>query len=253
MPGYDVLTHLDSPKYAGSLDVICDRARAVGVRRWCIAGANPERWRHVRSTAHATQAQWAVGVHPWWSADASAQQLAEWMQTLDQLDPPAVGEIGLDHLRGPSPAQRSRQIQALRTQLAWARERDRPVILHCVRALPELLHLLQRDGLPKRGGLLHAWSGPADLVAAYLDVGLHISFGPGLLRNSAHKIRASAREVPAHRLLLETDCPDQPIRDVAITGPEHLMHVARAITSCTGATAEQVLQRADTAAQALLR
>jgi TatD DNase family protein len=84
------------------------------------------------------------------------------------------------------------------------------VILHIVKAHGRALEILRADGVPTAGGMLHSYSGSADLVPDYVALGLHLSFSGSLSCLRPSRAARMARAVPDDRLLVETDCPDQP-------------------------------------------
>ena len=83
--------------------------------------------------------------------------------------------------------------------LAVARERDLPVVLHVLRAHASALDILRADGLPRAGGVLHSCSAPADQVREYLKLGLHISFAGSVCNSNAKKVHEAARAQPRQR------------------------------------------------------
>lgn len=200
---YDAHSHLDSPDLADSLDARLAAARAAGVTGWCIAAADPADWDRVVSTARRTGGHFTLGVHPWFSA----RHAADIDTVLAGLDahstPDGLGEIGLDRLSDGWPAA---QTVVARAQLALARQRELPVVLHCVRAHGALLDLLERDGVPDAGGMIHGFTGAPELARRYVRLGLHVSFGHRV--EGSQKSRAAAASIPRDRLLLETDAPE---------------------------------------------
>lgn len=157
-----------------------------------------------------------------------------------------MGECGLDWYRTRDTAGRQRQRRAFRAQLALARERDLPVVVHCVRAYGVLLEICERDGVPSAGGMIHAWTGAPELVPRALRLGLHLSFGPVVF--VARRARAAVAEVPDARLLVETDCPDQAPPGHGRGEPADLVPVAAEVARLRGTEPEAVL--ASTAANA---
>lgn len=174
-----------------------ERARAVGVERLLIPATHPATWARTRACAAEHGVEFALGVHPWFLAPVPDD-------FGDQLDGAwGVGECGLDRVRGDLDAQRP----VLRAQLEVAVDRDLPVILHCVRAHRELIQELERfQGVR---GILHSYSGPVELIARYADCGLSFGFGGAVTWPEARKVHARVRAVPADRLCLESDGPDQ--------------------------------------------
>src|SRR6478609_11762996 len=128
MPLADAHTHLDFPEFDPDREQTVDRARAAGVGWWVICGSRHERWDDTERIAAETGGVAVLGVHPWSGAELDEAALAPILADLRARDLRAVGEIGLDTLHGGWADQR----RALRDQLAIARERDVPVVLHCV-------------------------------------------------------------------------------------------------------------------------
>jgi TatD DNase family protein len=156
--------------------------------------------------------------------------------------PHALGEIGLDALGDAHKQSLPRQEAAFRTQLALARERDLPLVLHILRAHDRALRILTRDGVPRRGGVVHSYSGARDLVPRYLALGLHLSFAGPVASPAALRVHEAARAVPGERLLCETDAPFQtplPHRP-ADNEPAFLPAIASALATIRGEAADDV-------------
>lgn len=204
----DAHTHLDDPRFDDDREAVVARARAAGVGGFVVAGSDPGRWSRLREVAEAWGQPWTLGVHPWWLAGLTPDQAWARVHELAGLPTPwGIGETGLDHLRARTDDARALQAEVFRAHLALARERDVPVVLHVVRATPQALRLLEADGLPAAGGMVHAWSGAADQIRRAVRLGLHVSFSASFVRSE--RIRAALLATPANRLLLETDAPDQ--------------------------------------------
>lgn len=149
----------------------------------------------------------AYGIHPWY-AHAAADGWADRLHALLAAQPLAwVGECGLDGLRASAPPLDVQQ-RVCAQQLRIARALGRPVNLHCVKAWPELVALLDQwyvsDGpMPF---VVHAFAGPHQYIRALADRGACFTFGPLAARPGARRARARAAAIPPDRLLLETDC-----------------------------------------------
>jgi len=240
MGGYDAHTHLDFPGLSADAP---DRARALGIDGWCIAAADPCHWSRVVQTAERTGAHLALGVHPWF-ADANIHRIEPLLAECIANSPlDALGELGLD--RG-YPGLDSTQPAVARAQLALARDRDLPVVLHCVGAHGALLTLLKADGLPSRGGLLHGFIGAPELARRYTELGLHISFGPRSLRSP--RTLAAFQDTDPSLRLLETDAPDGAPEPAALLGlaeqlTAHIAPSTAALLAQTGANARTLFPR----------
>ncbi len=247
-------THLEDPRYEGMLSQVIARSEAVGVRKWLCCGVWPEGWARQRaiSDQYGAGVLLCYGVHPWWVARRSQQEVRGALEELRDWVAGArgVGEIGLDF----SPRfkdSRERQIEAFRKQLMLARELDLPVVLHLVRAHGEAVRLLQEIGPPRAGGLVHGFSGSAEISKVYLKMGLFISVGGAVTREGYHSLKNALRSVPSEKLVLETDAPDQPPEGWAeqLNEPASLIRIARVVAEkrAKGESAEQLLERSSRA------
>ena len=224
---FDAHTHLDFPALDPLRDAVVKDARVAGISGWVIAATEPKHWDRVIRIARETGGTPLLGIHPWWAQEYSTEQLQSHLAALSNRCPRhGLGEIGLDYVRARPGEERDQQMRVFRAQLALAREIDRPVAIHCVRAHSDLLHTLKTDGLPKAGGMLHGWSGGPQYVASALALGLFISFGPSLLNPKRRKVRESALLVPTARTCLETDSPDQPLNGKTLGTLQDLHAVA---------------------------
>lgn len=207
---FDAHCHLDLCAPERDPADVWARARAAGVWGCVVAGVDPEGW--ARQAALQLPEVWCTyGLHPWTVAASDESALPALLDALaaalaSSPAPVGLGELGLDHGRRGPPSTRPLQERAFRAQLAMARERDLPVVLHVVGAYGKLLELLARDGLPAAGGMIHRYSGPAELVPDLVATGLHLSFSPAILH--VPRLIPALRRVPDGRLLLETDAPD---------------------------------------------
>lgn len=251
--GFDSHTHLDFPEFDADRGAVVERARASGVETWVIAGSDHDDWDRTIRIAAETGGIPILGVHPWSAAGMTADDLAPLLQELSRRAIPGIGEIGLDALHAKDAVRRAQQRDAFRAQLAVARDRDLPVAIHCVRAYPEIVILLEKDGLPRAGGVMHAWSGPAELIDRVLALGLHVSFAPLVLRERARKARESVPRVPLERLLIETDCPNMMAIGATRGEPSHLVDVAEEVARLRGQDTLAVWNAASANARRLWR
>jgi TatD DNase family protein len=97
----------------------------------------------------------------------------------------------------------------LRPQLDLAVELGLPVIIHCRNAaepmLSELRERAERGACP--AGVMHCWGGTPQEMEGFLEIGMRISFSGTVTFPKAHDTHECARQVPADRFLIETDCP----------------------------------------------
>lgn len=181
--------------------------RAAGLSGAVVNGTRVGDWAEVAAFCH--DHPWtrpAYGIHPWHAA-SRPDNWEEKLHALLMAAPEAsVGEIGIDHwVEGHDPAD---QLVFFLRQLDIAREHGRPATVHCVRAWEPLRQALRKHPMPEAGFLLHAYSGPENLIPFFAERGAFFSFSPSFLAERRKSRREAFRLMPQERILLETDAPD---------------------------------------------
>jgi TatD DNase family protein len=179
----------------------------LGIRGAVVNGTREDDWDGVASLAAATP--WVIpsfGLHPWHVNARTPAWRERLTHFLDTHPGAGIGEIGLDRwIEGNDPVA---QAECFRCQLALATERNLPATIHCIRAWSALWDIIREGATPARGFLLHAYGGPAEMVAGFHAHGAHFSFSPSFLHGRKTAQREIFRHLPADRLLVETDAPD---------------------------------------------
>jgi TatD DNase family protein len=198
---------IDTHAHLDALDddpaAVVSRARQAGVTRILTIGTE-----QAVALADAHDGVYAVvGIHPHEAGEEHDLELVRAL--LGHPKAVALGEIGLDHYRDYAP--RAAQQRLFEQQLELARERGKPVVIHTRAADEETAATLGSfDGTV----VLHCFSSP-HLLPAALDRGWYVSFAGNVTYKNAVDLRLAATQVPAERLLAETDCPylaPQPVR-----------------------------------------
>ncbi|MDT0500392.1 MULTISPECIES: TatD family hydrolase [unclassified Halomonas] len=210
-PLVDIGANLTHDSFARDLPAVLRRAQAANVTTLILTGTDREHAEQAIAMArqhagkglalHAT-----AGVHP---HDASRwdDDLATAMGELHrQTEVVAVGECGLDFNRNFStPAEQERALEA---QLELAAENGKPLFLHerdAGQRMREILHAW-RDEITD--AVVHCFTADRATLFGYLDLDLHIGLTGWLCdERRGHHLRELVTEVPAARLMLETDCP----------------------------------------------
>lgn len=151
----------------------------------------------------------AVGLHP---EDAANYEYSSINSILDEIKKLAehekviaLGEIGLDyHWDTPHDLQK----EVFDAQLSMAKELKLPVIIHNRDAHGDTFDMLKAH--PDVIGVMHSYSGSAEMVREYTRRGWYISFAGPVSYKTAEKVRDACRSVPSDRILIETDCPYLP-------------------------------------------
>ncbi len=153
---------------------------------------------------------YTVGIHPWESHRPNVYEyLKQVEKILDSKQVIGLGEVGLDKLRG---AGLGVQLELFSLQVELAQLKGKPIIVHCVRALDELIALRKRYP-EKPSWAVHGFSGSPQLAGQLLNAGFYLSVGAALLKGSG-KIRETLPHIPLNRLFLETDDSGVDIRSI---------------------------------------
>lgn len=161
-----------------------------------------------------------VGIHPWDTAseETVARQLAIMPELLRDSRVVAVGETGIDTLRGASPEEQAR-VMALQVSLAG--ELGLPVVIHAVRSLDRIINLYDRLK-PSTPWAIHGINGRAETIKRLAKRGIYMSAGP----RTTHE---TTTLIPSTLLLIETDA--EPNKTFSIDEVAERIAQARGTTS----------------------
>ena len=194
----DTHCHLDVDAFDDDRDAMLARAAAAGVVGMLVPAIRPRTWAAVveLGRAHAAAGvRIALGIHPQivpaLDADEVPADLAGAIAAaVEASGAVAVGECGLDGATG----ELARQEAILRAHVRAARAVKRPLVIHILRAHDLAPRVLREERVHEVGGVLHSYSGGAELVPIYADLGLEFSFaGPITYPNARRPIEAGAR------------------------------------------------------------
>jgi TatD DNase family protein len=235
---------IDTHAHLDALDddpaVVVARAAEAGVGRILTVGTTPAGCRRALELADAHDGVFAIlGIHPHEAGGATDADVAEVRELLDHPKAVAVGETGLDWFRDYAP--RDAQHRLFAQMLAIAAELQKPAVIHTRAADADTLDVLQSfDGRV----VLHCFSSP-HLLEPAVERGWYVSFAGNATFPKAVDLRLAATQVPAARILAETDCPylaPQPMRGRP-NEPAYVVHTLAALAQARGEEPEQ-LERA---------
>ncbi len=147
---------------------------------------------------------YSVGIHPWHTDTITDDDLTQLRQTAQHQQVVAIGETGLDSLRG---APLGRQTEIFERHLLLAQELGKPVIIHSVRTSQQVVQCCRRLGITMRCAI-HGMRGNERVAQTLIDAGFYLSFGPRFNP-------AAVLATPHDRLLIETDDTGMTIAQVA--------------------------------------
>lgn len=252
----DIGANLTHPAFREDLPEVLARARQAGVTAIVATGTSVAESVNALKTSNAyPETVYATaGVHPHHARECDETTMAALRVLAQQPRVVAIGECGLDFNRNYSP--HADQEKWFAAQLELAIEMNKPLFLHSRDAFPRFGDILNSylDRLPP--AVAHCFTGNKIELKAYLDLGLYIGITGWICdeRRGAHLLEL-VRDIPADRLMLETDSPYLTPRDLRPqprarrNEPAHLPHILRTIARALGKPPEQVA--ADTTRNAL--
>lgn len=199
--------HLNYDGLAERQEEVLASARARGVTGFLNISTRQDEWSAVVGAAERHPDVWAsVGVHPH-EADSHPDLGAAAL--IDASAHPrviAIGECGLDYYYDKS--DRAAQRERFLAHIDAARETGLPLVVHTRDAEDDTAEMLARE-VAKGGvtGVLHCFTGTANLAHKALDLGFYISISGIVTFKNAKELQETAKIVPQDRLLVETDSP----------------------------------------------
>ncbi len=199
--------HLDFPDFAAELDQVVARAAAAGVGTMVTISTRIRQFDAVKRVAERFDNVYcSVGTHPHHAHEELDVTAADIVRLTQHPKVVAIGEAGLDYHYDNSP--REAQAAGLRTHIAAARETGLPLVIHAREADADLAAILKEE--TEKGAfpaVLHCFSSGRHLAEAGLALGHYVSFSGIITFKNAQDIRDLARDLPADRILVETDAP----------------------------------------------
>lgn len=239
---FDTHAHLNDRAFKNDIEGVLTRAADAGVDRVICPGYDLTSSRKAVEIAGKYDNVWAaVGIHPHDAKSLTDEAMAEIRMLAAKPKVIAIGEIGLDFYRDLSP--RAVQEQALRSQLRLAKQLGLPVIVHDREAGADILRVIEDEGPPDAGGVMHCFSGDLDQAERVLALGFYLGFAGPVTFGKSRNLREAARSIPIGRLLIETDSPyltPEPYRGRRTNEPAFVRVVAEKVAEVRGVDLEEI-------------
>jgi len=236
----DIGINLTHDSYDADRDAVLARARSAGVVQLIVTGSSLAGTRRALelARAHPRRLFATAGVHPHHANELTPERASELEGLAGAAEVVAVGECGLDYFRNFAP--REAQRRAFHRQLELATRVGKPVFLHQRDAHEDFVAILREHAAAWRG-VAHCFTGAATELDCYLELGLAIGITGWICdeRRGAH-LAALMPQIPAQRLLLETDGPYLLPRDLKPrpasrrNEPAYLPHIAAVVARARG-------------------
>jgi TatD DNase family protein len=243
----DIGANLTHPAFHGDLPEVLARALSAGVIRIVVTGTSVQESTAALalSKAHPETIYTTAGVHPHHARECNDSTIPALRVLAQQPRVVAIGECGLDFNRNYSP--HPDQEKWFVAQLELAIELKKPLFLHSRDAFPKFSELIRAHKKEMPKAVAHCFTGEKAELHAYLDLGLYIGITGWICdeRRGKHLLEL-AKDIPADRLMLETDSPYLTPRDLhpqpkaRRNEPAHLPHILRTVARSLGKPVEQV-------------
>lgn len=203
---FDSHAHLTDERLGSEVEEVLRRAQAAGVVGCVTIATGPgdaEAARRIAAGSHPVRVWPTAGIHPHEARNATPEVLAAVEMQAAEPDVVAVGETGLDYHYDHSP--RDAQREAFRAQLEIAERVGKPLVVHTRECDEDATAIVRERGARVRG-VLHCFTGGAELLRAALAAGWYVSFA-GIITFTSYRDAEPVRAVPEDRILVETDSP----------------------------------------------
>jgi len=238
---FDTHVHLNDDQYAEDLEDTIARAKNAGVEYMVVVGFDRKTIQRALEIISEHEFIYAsVGWHPVDAIDMTEEDLIWLEEVAAHPKVVALGEMGLDYHWDKSPKEIQKDV--FRKQIRLAKKINMPIIIHNRDATQDIIQILQEEHAEEVGGIMHCFSGSAEVAKQCMDLNFYISLGGPVTFKNAKKPKEVAIQVPLARLLIETDCPylaPHPYRGKR-NEPSYVRLVAEQIADLKGISLEEV-------------
>ena len=234
--------HLDFPDFADDLDGIVARAEAAGVGRIVTISTRVRKLDGLLAiTERFPNVYCSVGTHPHHADEEDGISAQELIEATRHPKVVALGEAGLDYFyKNGSPEAQAR---GFRAHIAAARATGLPLVIHTREADEDCQRILEDEiGKGAFKAVLHCYTGGRKLAMRAIELGLSISFTGIITFKNSQSLRDLAAELPADRLMVETDAPYlAPGKHRGKRNePSFVVETARVLAETRGVTLEEI-------------
>ena len=200
----DTHVHLNNETLDEHLEHYIKKALDAGVKKMLVVGFTHTTNKRALEIASAYDFVYAsVGFHPTIAKDVTEEDFDTLKALLTHRRVRAIGECGMDLYWDDT--FKDRQIEVFERQIELSKSFDLPIVIH-MRDADELTYEILKKHAPIKG-VMHSYSGSAEMARKFMDLGMHISLSGPVTFKNAKKPKEVARVVPLDKLLLETDAP----------------------------------------------
>ena len=249
----DSHVNLHAPQFAADREAVIARARAAGVGLMVTICDKVSSFEAVHAVAMAHDDIWCtVGTHPHEAKEDPDLAAARLVELAGRPKVVGIGETGLDFHYDLSP--RDVQAKVFRAHVAAARQTGLPLVVHTREADEVMGQILEEEHAAGPFRLLmHCYTSGPGLARRAAALGAWFSVSGIATFKAAEEVRAVIRDMPADRIILETDCPylaPAPMRGRR-NEPAFLPHILHKLAEIRGWSVEEAEARTEAAFFAL--
>jgi TatD DNase family protein len=254
MDFFDTHAHLADEQLVVDAAAVVARAKAAGVAQILAVGTTAATSRECLNCARSFPGVLAsAGIHPNHAAEAGPGDWDAVVDLCQSTEVVALGETGLDLYWKDTPLALQQDYFDRHIRLSQAT--GLALVIHLRETAGEILAMLKsaRQRGPLKG-VMHSFTGTAEQAAAFLDLGLFISFAGMVTYKKSADLREVAKTIPADRLLVETDSPylsPEPFRGKRPNEPARVVHTAECLATARGVALEELARLTTANAQRL--
>lgn len=240
---FDTHAHLDQEEFDADRDEVIVRAQAAGVADIIAMGVTANSSTNcVKLAGQYDGIHAAVGIQPNYVHEAAPSDWDTIVRLVSQPGVVALGETGLDRYWDFAPFDL--QQDYFDRHIRFSQETNLPFIVHMRECEDDIMQMLREAA--QRGplkGVMHSFTGAADMAAECVELGMHISFAGMVTFKKTDELRAVSATVPLDRLLIETDAPylsPEPVRKIRRNEPAHVIHTCACLAQVRSLPVEEV-------------
>ena len=235
---FNTHTHLNSEQLYPDRDQFIQNALEHQVENMVVVGYDLESSKKAVEIDHECSFIYAaVGISPNDCKDTTDEDLNEIEKLLQDPCVVALGEIGLDYYWEEVPHEKQKDIFI--KQIEIAKKYQKPIVIHARDAYEDTYNILKQTA---HYGIMHCYSGSAEMAKRYVDIGFEISLAGPLTFKNAKVPKEVAQSIDIEHLMIETDCPyltPHPFRG-KLNEPANVVYIAQEIAKLKNMEIEDV-------------
>ena len=202
----DTHTHLYLKQFKDDIDVVINRSREVGVKKFILPAIDSSHFdsMHSLKNKYPDNIYLMSGLHPTDVNENYKNELDFVVNSLKTHDYIAIGEIGIDLYWDKSFLKQ--QQDAFRFQIRLAIEHELPIVIHCREAFNEIFEILDKENCDKLRGVFHCFTGTFEEAQRAIDLGFVLGIG-GVITFKNGGIDKFLHKIDLKNIVLETDSP----------------------------------------------